>query len=238
VPTGTVTFSYGTTVVGTVTLDANAVATLVPSLPSGTYNIVAVYSGDATHSSSTSQPVSIAGTGGSFSVSVTPTLTLKTTQNITATVTLTSTGGFADTIEMGCGSLPVGVTCHFSPASAVLAANGMATTQLTIDTNNPLSGGGSAMNAHGDNRGTYLAGLLLPFSLFFGGVFWRFRKRNTSLFTAMLIMVFSAAALLATGCNGISMGSAAPGKYTIQITGTGANSKTIHYQDVTLNITN
>jgi sugar lactone lactonase YvrE len=238
VPTGSVTFSYGTTVVGTVALDANGVATLVPSLPSGTYSIVAVYSGDATHSSSTSQPVSITGTGGLFSVSLTPALTLKTTQNITATITLTSTGGFADTIGLGCGSLPVGVTCHFSPASVALAANGTAVTQLTIDTNNPLSGGGSALNAHGDGRGTYLAGLLLPFSAFFGWVFWRFRKRNASIFTTALIVVLSAAALLATGCNGFSMGSAAPGTYVIQVTGTGANSSTIRYQDVTLTITN
>lgn len=237
-PTGTVTFSYGTTVVGTVALDANAVATLVPSLPSGTYSIVAVYSGDATHSSSTSQPVSIVGTGGTFTVTTASALTLKTTQNITTTVTLTSTGGFADTVGLGCGSLPVGVTCHFSPASVTLAANGIATTQLTIDTNNPLSGGGSAMNAHGQSRGTYLAGLLLPFSIFFGWIFWRFRKRNASIFTTVLVMVLSAAALLATGCNGFSMGSAAPGKYVIQVTGTGSNTGTIHYQDVTLTITN
>ena len=94
------------------------------------------------------------------------------------------------------------------------------------------------MNAHGDSRGAYLAGLLLPLSLFFGGIFWRFRRRHTGLLTMILVVAFSAAALFATGCNGFSMSSAAPGKYVIQITGTGTNSNTIHYQDVTLNITN
>jgi hypothetical protein len=80
--------------------------------------------------------------------------------------------------------------------------------------------------------------LLLPFSLFFGWVFWRFRKRNTGLLTMMLVMALSMAALFATGCSGFSMGSVAPGTYVIQITGTGTKTNTIHYQTVTLNITN
>ncbi len=239
VPTGTVTFNSGSTTLATVTLDSSGVATLIPSLASGKYSIVAVYSGDATHSPSTSQPVSINGMGGSFNVAVTPaSLTVKTTQNATLTITLSSSGGFADTVGLGCGSLPVGVTCHFSPISVALPANGVATGQLTIDTNNPLGGGASAMNAHGDKPGAYLAGLLLPFSLFFGGIFWRFRKRHNGFLTMVLVMALSAAALFSTGCSGFSMGSAAPGKYVIQITGTGTNSSTINYQNVTLNITN
>ena len=191
-PTGTVTFNNGTTAVGTVTLDSSGVATLIPTLANGNYSIVAVYSGDATHSPSTSQPASIAGSAGSFNVGVTPgTLTIKTTQNATVTVTLASSNGFADTIGLGCASLPVGVTCHFSPISVALAANGTASDQLTIDTNNPLSGGASAMNARGDSRGTYLAGLLLPFSVFFGWIFWRFRKRNTGLLTMVLVVALT-----------------------------------------------
>ncbi len=238
-PTGTVTFNNGTTAVGTATLDSNGVATLIPNLVSGKYSIVAVYSGDATHSPSTSQPVSISGMGGGFNVSVTPgTVTMKTSQNATVTVTLSSSAGFADTIGLGCASLPAGVSCHFSPISVSLPANGTATDQLTIDTNNPLGGGSSAMNAHGNSRGTYLAGFLLPFSLLFGCIFLRFRKRHTGLLTMMLVVALSVATLFATGCNGFSMGSTAPGTYVIQITGTGSTSSTIHYQNVTLDITN
>jgi hypothetical protein len=239
VPTGTVTFNSGTTGVGAVALDANGVATLIPNLASGNYSIVAVYSGDATHSPSTSQPAAITGSAGSFNVGVTPgTVNVKTTQNVTVTVTLASTNGFADTIGLGCASLPAGVTCHFSPVSVMLAANGTATGQLTIDTNNPLSGGASAMNAGSDGRGTYLAGLLLPFSAFFGWMFWRFRRQNTGLLTRVLVLALSVAALFATGCNGSSIGSTAPGTYVIQVTGTGTTSNTIHYQNVTLDITN
>lgn len=94
------------------------------------------------------------------------------------------------------------------------------------------------MNAGSDGRGTYLAGLLLPFSAFFGWMFWRFRRQNTGLLTRVLVLALSVAALFATGCNGFSIGSTAPGTYVIQVTGTGTTSNTIHYQNVTLDITN
>jgi hypothetical protein len=239
VPTGTVTFNDGSTGLETVALDPSGVATLTPSLTNGNHSIVAVYSGDGTHSPSTSQTISVAGTGGAFSVGVTPSsLTIKTSQNATVNVTLSSSAGFADSIGLGCASLPAGVTCHFSPTTVSLAANGTVTDQLTIDTNNPLSGGASAMNAHKDSRGTFLSGVLFPFSLLFGGVFWRLRRRHTGLLTMVLVVVLSAATLFATGCSGFSMGSAAPGTYVIQVTGTGTNSSTIHYQDLTLTISN
>jgi hypothetical protein len=239
VATGTVTFNNGTTAVGTGTLDSSGVATLTPNLPTGSYTIVAVYGGDALHGPSTSQPVTVSEGGVTFNITLTPaTVTMKTSQNDTVTVNLSSNAGFTDTIALGCASLPAGVTCHFSPLSVALAATGTATDQLTIDTNNPLSGGSSAMNARGDSRGTYLAGLLLPFSLFFGWILWRFRKRHMGLRTMVLVMVLSAAALLATGCSGFSMGSAATGTYVIQVTGTGVNTGITHYQNLTVTLTN
>lgn len=239
-PQGQVTFNSGSTVLGTATLDSSGVATLVPNLTAGiNYTITASYGGDSTHSPSTSQPITVSGTATGFSLAVTPnTLSLSASQNATVAVSLTSNGGFTDTIEFGCGSLPAGMTCHFSPLSASLPANGQASTQLTIDTNNPLSGGSTAMNRPAGGRGNLaLAGLLLPFSAFFGWLFWRLRRRNGSILAMVLLLALSAGALLASGCSGISMGGVAPGTYTIQVIGTGQNSNVIHYQNVTVNVT-
>ena len=237
-PTGTVTFNSGTTALGTAPLDSSGVATLTPNLVTGTYSIVAVYSGDALHSPSTSQVVSIFNPATGFNLTVTPaSVTVATTQNTVVAVTLTSNVGFTDTIGLGCASLPAGVTCHFSSISVVLAANGVQTAQLTIDTNYPLTGGSAAKNTHTGNRSVNLAGLLLPFSAFFGWILWRFRRRNAAVFTMVLVLLLSGAAMLATGCSGIGSSSAAPGTYVIQVTGTGANSDMIHYQNVTLTIT-
>jgi hypothetical protein len=213
--------------------------TLTPNLASGNYSIVANYSGDSTHAPSTSTPVTVSATPVDFNLTVTPaTVSVQSSQNATETVNLTSEGGFTDTIGLGCASLPPNVTCIFSGNSVNLAANGSASVQLSIDTNIPLGGGTTAMNRRGTGTGGLsMAGLLLPFSVFFGWLFWRLRKRSLGLFTLVLVVALSAGALLATGCGGYSSSSAAPGTYVIQITGTGTNSNVIHYQNVTLTIT-
>lgn len=237
-PTGTVTFTIGTTTLGSASLNSDGVATLEPNLSLGTSSIVANYGGDALHSPSTSQAVSVFGTPTSFSITVNPaSVTMATTQNTTVTVNLASIDSYSDTIGLGCGSLPAGVTCHFSSPSVSLGANGTQTAQLIIDTNNPLGGGASAMNARSGNRGAIMAGLFLPLSAIFGCIFFRLRKRHWTSFSAMLLLLFSGAAMLVTGCGNFSQSSAAPGTYVIQVNGTGVNSNLSHYQSVTLNIT-
>jgi uncharacterized repeat protein (TIGR03803 family) len=53
-PTGTVTFKYGTTVLGTGSLTGNTASLSTSSLAAGSYNVNAVYSGDGTFKGSTS----------------------------------------------------------------------------------------------------------------------------------------------------------------------------------------
>jgi hypothetical protein len=237
--TGTVTFYNGTTSLGTATLNAGGVATLTPNLVNGTnYNIDAVYSGDSQHSPSTSQTIIVSGTSSGFTVSVTPaTVTIPTSQNATLTVTLTSAGNFTDTIGLGCASLPAVVNCHFASVSLTLPAGGTVSTQLTIDTNSPLSGGASAMNRRAGSGNFSLAGLLLPLGLGFGCIFWRMRRRNARILTVALILVLTVAAFVSTGCSGFSQATAAPGTYVIQVTGTGTTSNVIEFQSVNLDIT-
>jgi hypothetical protein len=238
VPTGTVTFTSGTTVIGTATLDASGIATLTPNLNVGTYTIVASYSGDAEHSPSQSIAVPISSQGSAYNLTVTPsTISLASSQNINVTVTLTSVSGFTDTIGLGCASLPAGVNCHFSSLTVPLSASTPATAQLTIDTNNPLGGGATAMNRPVEQRKTALAGLFLPFSLLMGWVLWRFRKRHAGVLSMVLVLVLSGAALMATGCGGFTQNTAAPGTYTFQVVGVGQNSNVTEYQNVTLTIT-
>jgi hypothetical protein len=238
-PTGTVTFMSGATQIGSSTLDASGVATLVPNLtPSVNYSVVAMYSGDVDHSPSSSSVVTVSGTPTLFSIGVNPSsVTMATSQNVTVAVNLNSNGSFADTIGLGCASLPAGVFCHFSSPSAKLTPDGSASVQLTIDTNNPLSGGSSAMNIKPNTSKFSLAGLFLPFSLFFGFVFLRLRRRSATFLSTAMLLLLSAAALLATGCNSFSTSTAAPGTYMIQVTGTGANTSVEQYQNVSLTIT-
>jgi large repetitive protein len=244
-PTGTVSFSDGATVLATsVPVTAGVASFTITTLAVGSHAITASYSGDSAHSPSTSTPalVQVVNQGTSsagFNLTVTPTtLNLASSQSATVTVTLTSVGGFSDTIGLGCASLPAAVNCHFSSISEALKVSGVDKVQLTIDTNNPLSGGTTAANSHTGGQAKYLAGVFFPFAGLFGWLFWKRRRRHTILFHAGLLFLFtSSAALLVTGCGGFTQNSAAPGTYVIQITGAGVNSNVTESQNITLNIT-
>jgi len=237
-PTGTITFTSGTTTIGSATLDSSGVATLTPDLSTGAINIVASYGGDDQHDASSSAAVSVSNPGSGFNLAVTPsTVSMATGKYASVNVTLTSLNGFSDTIGLGCASLPSGVTCHFSSPSAALPASGSSNVTLTIDTNNPLGGGSSAMNTRPGSRGVSLAGLFLPLGVLFGFVFWRFRKRYPLAMTVALLLILGAGTAFVTGCSGFSQSTVKPGTYVIQVTGVGANSNISHYQNVSLTIT-
>ena len=241
VPTGTVTFyvnSISGTDLGYALLDSTGVASLPPeNLTASSYSIVAVYSGDTNHLPSTSSLSTVNNTT-AFTVTITPpNVSVAATQNVTVTVALASISGFTDTIGLGCASLPAGVNCHFSTPTITLPANGTANVSLTIDTNNPLGGGSNAMNTLPGRRGVSLAGLILPLSVLFGIIFWRFRRRHAAAMTVALVLILGVAAMLMTGCSGFSQMSATPGTYVIQVTGVGTSSDITRYQNVTLIIT-
>jgi hypothetical protein len=238
IPTGTVTFVSGGTTLGTVTLNASGVATLNPQVPAGGYSVVANYSGDAVHAPSSSVAVMVTATPTDFDIIVTPpTVTVATGQHATVNVTITANSGYSDTIGLGCSSLPAAVNCHFSNNNVALTSNGSDTVQLTIDTNNPLAGGSSAMNSTPGLRSFSLAGVFLPAGLFFGCMFWKARRRNRGIFAAALALLLSGA-FLVTGCSGgFTQGSATPGTYVIEVTGLGVKSNVAHYQNISLTIT-
>ncbi len=236
-PTGTVTFMNGATAIGAATLDANGVGTLLPDLAPSTYNITAQYSGDPVHSPSASAVVKISGAPSGFGVSVNPaSVSVASSENITVKVSIHSSNGFADTIGLGCGTLPAAVNCHFSSASVDLKAGATSTVELTIDTNAPLAGGATAMNSAGKG-GLSLAGLFLPAGLLMGWIGWRFRKRN-AMFLAMVLALLLTGSLAVTGCGtGFSQKTAAPGTYTIEVNAVGTNTNITHYQNITLTVT-
>ncbi len=237
VPTGTVTFLVGTTVLGTAQINTSGVANFVPSPFSGTETVTASYGGDSIHGTSVSLPIQVTGVPVGFIINVAPSaLTIRTGKNATVSVALTSISGFSDTIGLGCAALPAVVTCHFSASSVALAANGTQTIQLTLETGNSVASGGTTpRNAVPRAGSVWLAGLSLPVAAFFGIVIWRLRRRNSLFARAVPFLLLTAGAMTLNGC-GFSQITAA-GLYSIQVTGTGVNSEIVHYQDVALTVT-
>jgi hypothetical protein len=237
-PTGTVTFTSGTTMIGTATVNAEGVATMTPELGSGSFKIFAAYSGDSLHSPSTSVAIPVTGVPPSFTIGINPTtLTVAAPESATVKVSLKSISGFTDKIALKCIGLPAGVSCDFSSASVSLSANGTQSAQLVIATNNPQGSGSSAMNEQPGKKTVDLAGLFIPFGLLLGWTVGSFRRRHAGVLSMVLVVILTGAALLGTGCGGFTQSAAAPGTYVIKVAGSGTNTDAIQYQSLTLNIT-
>jgi hypothetical protein len=236
--TGTITFMNGGTTLGTASIGANSSATLNLTLAAGSYTITAQYSGDTNDSPSTSNAVTVTvGQAVDFSEQLAPTsLTIPTTQYGITTIALNSEDGFADTVALGCSSLPFSVTCNFSSNDVTLAANGSASVQLTVDTNSPLIGGGQAKNEMPGRGSGLLAAFVFPGAAAFGFSFWRFRKRQGLLKVLTILAVLAGTTLLMNGCGGLSLNSAKAGTYVIQVTATGEKTGVSHVANLTVQV--
>jgi hypothetical protein len=251
-PSGTVTFYYGTASLGSATLGASGNASITTaSLPVGTDTLTAVFSGSAIYSASTSPTVTEsiqAAASQDFTVALaSPSVTIATENNTTTSVAISSVNGFADTVNLSCGSLPTYITCSLTPSAASLAANGAASSVLYIDTSSvlgyarnnsgPLGRGGSPFN---------LALMLSPMGLFAGiAVFPTRRSRRFPRLRLLVLLLATIPVTLAfSGCASpsvISAGgtplSAAAGTYTIPITATGSSTGISHTVNLTLTVT-
>jgi Bacterial Ig-like domain (group 3) len=200
VPTGSVEFLDGTTVLGTAPLDSTGIATFNLAAPGpGSHSIVARYIGDANFNSATS---AILGQGGgSFTLKTSAASASGTSE--TVTLTLTPVDGFNQSVALSCSSLPANAACGFSPSSLTLNGLNPATSSLTITTQTSCSNtGGTA---------TFSA-FLLPCVFFFGMV--SRRKRLRALLFASCVF------LIGSGCAGQKVTCFSPeGNYTITVTG-------------------
>jgi Bacterial Ig-like domain (group 3) len=142
-PGGTVTFSSGSTALGTGTLNSGAVATLTTNtLAVGTDSVTATYAAGGNFVASTSAPVTITVTAapvtpvGSYAVAANPTsLTGAAGQTATTTLTFTPTGGYSGTIALSCSNLPANANCSFAQNQVTLTGNDQSLNlALTINT--------------------------------------------------------------------------------------------------------
>jgi large repetitive protein len=238
---GTVSFFNGKANLGTATIGANGSASLSITLTAGSDTITAQYSGDTDDAASTSDPVTITvGQATDFSIQLNPaSLSIPTSDYANVSVSLASLDGFADNMALGCSSLPPSVTCNFSSTNTSLSANGSASVTLTVDTNSPLAAGSQARNhvpaAPGSSGGGTILAFLLPGAGLLG--FWRFRRQSGVLRLIAILAVVAGATMAMNGCGGLSLSSAKPGTYVIQVTATGTKTNVTHVADLTVQVT-
>lgn len=190
-PTGTITFSNGSTVLGTASLNGGGVATFSTStLAANTYSVTAAYSGDSNYSASSSP----AGTLNvvDFQIAANPTtITVSAPgQSGNSALTITPLGGFNQTLSYTCAGLPAGTNCSFSNT-----ANGATMTITTTGSTSAL------VKQPLRNDQTRMYALLLPGLL--GLLLAGFGKHNPR--GARVIVLLCAAAICSgcVGCGGL-----------------------------------
>jgi large repetitive protein len=238
VPTGTVTFKTGSTVLGTSSVDSTGVATLVVVLSTPPETIVSSYGGDTVYSPSSSPATSISSNqGAQFTMQLSQTsATLASKQHMTVTLTVQSLGGFTDTLALGCAGLPYAATCTYLGSDHMtLAANGTQTVQIVIDTGSPLTAGPVAAVS---NRSASTAVMcFLPCGALLGLLLLRARKGQM---LAKLLLLLCVAGILATGltgCGTINQTGTPAGSYTFQVTATALKAGTSEAATMALTVT-
>jgi hypothetical protein len=118
--TGTVTFSNGSTNLGSATLSGGTASFIYnpASLAGGTYAITAKYSGDSTFVTSTSAAQNL--NVSDFAIAANPTTLVVTApgQSAATAISISNLGGFSGSLSFSCSGLPSGASCTFASLSA------------------------------------------------------------------------------------------------------------------------
>jgi Bacterial Ig-like domain (group 3) len=229
-PTGTVTFLEGTTVLGITALDTNGTvvalaksagaAYATSALATGSHQIVAVYSGDASFAASTSAPVTYIVQDFTNAVNGTANQNVFPGDKTSYKFDLAPLGAntFLSDLNLTVTGLPPGTTYTFTPAT-ITAGSGTTSVVLDITTSNSLS----AQNRmpKGDpmsQRGLPIAlGMLGLFGL---GVVRKHGRRMPRMLVVFLLLLGSL--LPVAGLSGCAGGyfTLTPTTYSVSVTGT------------------
>jgi hypothetical protein len=240
--TGTVVFMNGSTTLCSSTLTADSsnifsTATCTTStLPVGTDQITVSYAGDTNFLPAIpgSFPETITKVNAAdFTVSATPNpASVGVGYAALLTVMVTANNGFAEGVNLTCGSLPNEATCTFAPAAI---PSGGGTSMLIVLTTAPHSCGTTEPYFLGGNGGgPHLAPFALP--ALAGLVAFLIPGKRRWL-RALMALIVVAGITQMTGCGNCTDLGTRPATYTFQVIGTSTGTGVVQSQTVTLNIT-
>jgi hypothetical protein len=239
IATGTVTFSNGSTQLGTATLDSGdnlaswpPLSSKFQSLSAGSYSVKASYSGDASYSASTSNTISFTVAAPATAISLTNsgsiTVTRGATTGNTAKITIQPSGGFTGSVNLTCAvstaitnpsNLP---TCSVT-TPVTISGTTAATATLTVNTT-----AASAALTQPLERFFLGGGATLAMLLFFG---IPARRRAWRTLLSIVVILFIGGVIGCGSKGGSSTGGGnggggntgtTPGAYTVTVTGTDA----------------
>jgi Bacterial Ig-like domain (group 3)/FG-GAP-like repeat len=228
---GTVTFSNGSTMLGTATVSNGSAGYAATLSSAGNQIITAEYGGDANDAASSGTvnqaveaPVTVGGgSGGSTALTVT------SGQSVTTLVSVAGTAGFSGTVSFSCTGLPANAACTFSPASVAVSGTAAATTTLTVST-------AAATTASTRDGAPLRAMTVVACGLPLLGLLTLLSVARGRRMLLCLGFVLFASMMSLTGCGGgqsaqSSGTKTAPGSYSFNVVATsGAASSTATYK--------
>jgi hypothetical protein len=229
-PTGAVNFFNGATMLNStpVALSAGVAALTISSLPVGSVQLNAVYSGDIDFQASSSANLPGTVLSPDFAVNSTPaSQSVLPSQSVNYSITVTPTNPtFVYPVSLAVSGLPNGVTASFNPSS-IAAGSAATSTTLTLTASASAAAPAKAL-PWGAGGASALALILLPFA----GK--RTRKTARRLARALLVLLALGAVGVLSGCGAGGYFSHPNGAYTVTVTAvSGPNT---HTTNVTLTV--
>ena len=235
---GTVTFTIGSTTVGTATVTPGASATgtavlsvssVTPALgfAAGSNSVTATYGGDSDYAqSSGTAAVTLTNPGITMAV---PNITISSASpgnTGTSTITLTSTGGYAGTVNLTATASTLNANYAISPTSVVLASGGTGTASISIQTvAASLKGGKTGNFKQAPTANRIAAGAAALGAIFLLSIPGFRRRHKWPMLTALVLLAGLGAGI---GCGGGGPSGASPaGTYTVTVTATDSSNTAI-----------
>jgi hypothetical protein len=227
VPTGTVGFYDGNTLIGSSPLVGGVATYTVTSLAAGVHSVTATYSGDSNYVGGTS--AALAASTGDFTFAATqPSKTVQPGQSVAYQLTATPNTSFPNPITFSVTGLPAGATATFSP-STLTPGDAATSTTMTVTVSKEVAG----LHRLPSNIVMALTLFLLPFA-----TLRRFRRAAGSLSRALsigvIVLVGSAALAFLTGCGSNGYLGQASRNYTLTVTA--ASGALAHTASLQLNV--
>ena len=240
-PSGSLTFLDGTEELGSATLSAGGVASFsTATFNAGTHSITAVYRGDVNfnpHNSAVLNQVVVV-EGQDFGMSATPgSATVTSGSSVEFTITSTAMNGFGGQASLSCTVSPspaFAPTCALNPTSVTPAANGSATSKLTVRT----TGSTASLRPIFHHGSSLLYALWIPiFGLAVLGV-GAYQPRKKMRGGLLVILVLAGLGLQAACGGGSKYHGGSPGtpsgQYTVTVNAT--SGSIAHSTSVTITV--
>jgi hypothetical protein len=225
-PTGKVTFTSGSTTLGTVALTGGSAAYTTSSFTTvGTQTITASYSGDANTQASSATLSQVINAAFALAPGGTTTLTVQSGQTVSAPINVTGAAGFSGQVTFACSGLPNNASCSFSPATIMVSGTPAVPTSLSVNT-----AAGTTMSQLKEDGGGRIRTAAYGLGLASLALFWPVRRRKAARLWAMLICTVAFATLGLNGCSGgggsNDPAKTAPGTYNFTITASSGSVQT------------